>query len=560
MARTSRKGGARQVATVPTERVWNTAVYARLSKEDSGRKGADTIETQIELVTSYVAGRSYLSLHDTYIDNGESGKDFERPAWLRLMDDVRAGRVDCICVKDLSRFSRNYIETIEFLEKIFPFMGVRFVSVNDGYDNHAPGSNSEGLLVALKSLVNDQYLRDISRKISSTIKSRRENGEYTGSQAPFGYRKMADCKSKLEPDPETAPILREIFEWRAAGVGRAEICRQLDKRGILTPTEKLRREQGKFISDFFKATIWRERTIKTIIRSPIYLGILSQGKHEQRLYEHKPCTPVPESDWVITENAHEPIVSRELWEAANAVETAIQIQYAKCGRRDDMPENIFQGFTVCGVCGAKISRVYNKKVNPSGKTYEYLQYKCPLQRQHPRPITMVHAKTLYAVVFPLIADRLQLATNLAAIIEKRSKRQENPRTVIDGEINRIARELENIRERVTGLYENYADRVLSEHEYVKLKADYESRAESARQRMDELSQRVAVVADVSVSNNRWLAAARSFQNPTELTREMLEALVERIVITGSEHIDIIWKFRDEFALLESCASAEERGA
>ena len=134
MSRTSRKGAARQTITIPAERVWNVAVYARLSREDSGRKGADTIETQIELVTSYVAQLPYLSLYDTYIDNGESGKDFERPAWQRLMDDIRSGRVDCVCVKDLSRFSRNYIETIEFLEKIFPFMGVRFVSVNDGYD------------------------------------------------------------------------------------------------------------------------------------------------------------------------------------------------------------------------------------------------------------------------------------------------------------------------------------------------------------------------------------------------------------------------------------------
>ena len=127
MARTSRKGAARHVVAAPAERVWNTAVYVRLSVEDSGRKGADTIETQIELVTGYVNERPYLKLADTYIDNGASGADFDRPAWGRLMDDIRAGRVDCVAVKDLSRFGRNYVETCEFLEKIFPFMGVRFL-------------------------------------------------------------------------------------------------------------------------------------------------------------------------------------------------------------------------------------------------------------------------------------------------------------------------------------------------------------------------------------------------------------------------------------------------
>ena len=559
MARTSRKGEARQATIIPAERVWHTAVYARLSREDSGRKGADTIETQIELVASYVAQRPYLSLHDTYIDNGESGKDFDRPAWQRLMDDIRAGRVDCICVKDLSRFSRNYIETIEFLEKIFPFMGVRFVSVNDGYDNNAPSSNNEGLIVALKSLVNDHHLKDISRKIHSTIKARRERGEYAGSQAPFGYRKMADNKSKLEPDPETAPIIREIFEWRAAGVSRLEISKRLCNCGIPTPTQKLRQERGIFNCDFFKSTIWREATLKGILRNRIYIGVLSQGKHDQRLYDHKPCTPVPQSDWVITENAHEPIVSRELWEAANAVETATRIEYAKCGRRDDLPDNIFQGFTICAVCGTKISRLYNKKVNPSGKTYEYLHYKCPLHRQHPKETTyrMLRAEALYDTVFPLVHDRLLLASNLAAIIEKRAKRQDNPRAVIDAEINRAARELETLNDRLAGLYENYADKLLTEQEYVRIKNGYERQTELLRQRADELSKRAAIIAYVSESNNRWLAAARSFQNPTELTREMLEAIVERIVITDPEHIDVVWKFKDEFELLESCASAEE---
>lgn len=563
MARTSRKGAAKQAAVTPAERVWHTAVYARLSREDSGRKGADTIETQIELITSYVAAHSYLSFYDTYIDNGESGKDFERPAWQRLMDDIRSGRVDCICVKDLSRFSRNYIETIEFLEKIFPFMGVRFISVNDGYDNHTPDSHGEGLLVALKSLVNDQYLRDISRKIHSTVKSRRDRGEYTGSQAPFGYRKMADCNSKLEPDPETAPVLREIFEWRAAGVGRVEICRRLDSRGILTPTEKQRRERGAFNTDFFKATIWREATLKCILHNSAYIGTLSQGKHEQRLFDHKPCTPVPKSDWVITENAHEPLISMELWVAVNAIEDETQAKYAKCGRRDshDMPVNIFRGFTVCSVCGAKISRLYNKKVNPSGKTYEYLQYKCPLHRQHPSdsPSRPIRSEALYAAVFPAVADQLLLASNLGAVIEKRAKRQENPRALLDAEIAKATRKLQETTDRLAGLYENYADKVISEQEYIRFKADYENGAAALQARLTELSQRAALQEDVSVSNNHWLAAARSFQNPTELTREMLEALVERVVITNTEEIKVVWKFSDELALLQDCAENEEGG-
>jgi len=147
MPRISRKGGTKPqtAVTTPKKCIWKCAVYARLSVEDSGRKGADTIETQIDLVASYVTQHHDLSLADTYIDNGVSGKNLDRPSWLRLMDDIRAGRVNCVCVKDLSRFSRNYIETCEFLEKIFPFMGVRFVSINDGYDSNSPSSTTKSI-------------------------------------------------------------------------------------------------------------------------------------------------------------------------------------------------------------------------------------------------------------------------------------------------------------------------------------------------------------------------------------------------------------------------------
>jgi hypothetical protein len=402
-------------------------------------------------------------------------------------------------------------------------------------------------------------LKDISRKIHSTVKARRERGDYTGSQAPFGYIKMDGNKSKLEPDPETAPILREIFEWRAAGVGRAEICKRLDSRGILTPTEKQRQERGAFVSDFFKSKGWREATIKGMIRNSIYIGVLSQGKHNQRLYEHKPCTPVPQSEWVITENAHEPIVSRELWEAANKVETTTQVAYAKCGRRDDLPDNIFQGFTICGVCGTKIPRQYSTKVMVSGKVWESYYHTCPLHRQHPadQPFRSIRSDALYEKVFPLVANQLLMASNMVAIMEKRSKRQDNPRAALDAEISRVAQELEANNDRLARLYEDYADKTLTEQEYVRHKTRYEQKAVSLRQRADELSQRAAVIGNVSESNNRWLAAARSFQNPSELTREMLEAIVDRIVIKDINNINIVWKFKDELDILKSCTTVGE---
>jgi DNA invertase Pin-like site-specific DNA recombinase/rubrerythrin len=558
MARTSRKSSARQAAAAPAERVWNCAVYARLSVEDSGRRGADSIDTQIELVTSYVSECSYLSLTDTYIDNGESGKDFDRPAWNRLMDDIRSGRIDCVAVKDLSRFGRNYIETCEFLEKIFPFMGVRFVSVNDGYDSGKDSGYSEGLIIALKNLMNDRHIKDISRKISASLEARRERGEYTGSFAPFGYSKSVSEKGRLVPDEETAPIVRQIFTWRSEGIGQAAICKRLDEMGILPPAGRLREKYGIHGGDYYKAKVWQPRAIKKMLQSRIYLGHLSQGKTRQALHENKGLQFIPASGWHITEDAHEPIVRLELWEAANAVCEARRKEFFEDRIQRDLPENIFKGFLVCGSCGTKLTRHACRKTNPSGKSYEYFYYACSLKRQHPvdEQFSMTRFDIIYDVVYPLVSQELVTAANLGAVIEKRSKQKAGPRTAVDSEISRSARELETINSRLAKLYEDYVDGLLNEHEYVCVKSGYEQRAESLREQMEALSKRAALIADVSASDNRWLRAALEFKNPTELTREMLEAIVERVEVSGPQSIKVVWKFRDEFALLEACAGED----
>ena len=586
MPRISRKGGSKAANLIiaSKERIWNCAVYARLSLEDSGRKGADTIETQIELVSSYASQRLYLKIADTYVDNGASGKDFDRPAWTRLMDDVRAGRIDCICVKDLSRFSRNYIETCEFLEKIFPFMGVRFVSVNDGYDSGTPTGKNEGLIVALKSLVHDQYLKDISRKVASSCKARRERGQYSGRE-PFGYLKSKTVKGKLEPDPDTAPIVRDIFRWRAEGMSQGAICKKLEANGIPCPSVRLK-TMGKgayngyaadmadiqAVEPYLASTaddkqcpvdIWQPRAIKRMIRNPIYLGHLAFGKTHQSLAGHKPLTILPRSEWEIKENTHEALVSQDLWDAANAVEAERRVQYYESREFAILPDNIFRGYLVCGFCGSKLIRAHNARVNSSGKRYEYFHFFCAVDRIHSesdKPLyKRVRLEFLYDLALPLIAERLKSAANLGAIIAKRAKREINPRAVLDAEITRVSRELETINRRLAGLYENYVDKLLTKMQYVDMRDIYEARAVALRKNIDDLSSRASVVEDVSVSNNRWLKAARDFQNPVELTREMLEAIVDRIEVFGSKGIEVKWKFSDEYALLEACVNAEGKG-
>ena len=309
MARKSRKGAGRAAAPTQNKRIWNCAVYVRLSHEDSGR---GTIEAQAALVTSYVAQRADLALVDTYTDNGASGKDFNRPAWTRLMGDIKKGRIDCVCVKDLSRFSRNYIETYEYIEKIFPLMGVRFLSVNDKYDSRAANS-AYGLVVALKSLVHALYIKDISRKTSAAFTARRARGEYIGAFAPFGYVKSSEVKGLLVPDLTTAPAICSIFKWRAGGMSRGEICKKLEDAGIPCPSMRLRQIANVRGTDYYRTNAWAPRAIKRIIRNPVYLGHLTYSKTR--------CN--------LAENMHMPLVCQKLWDAANAVEVERGAKYGQ---------------------------------------------------------------------------------------------------------------------------------------------------------------------------------------------------------------------------------------
>ena len=247
MARTSRKQnkripdgrgntlkGAGQQAAM--EKVYRVALYVRLSVLDSGKKDSDTVETQESLLRQFIEGKPCFSLVSVYVDNGETGVDFKRDGFGRMMEDVRRGRVDCIIVKDLSRFGRNYIEAGEYLEKVFPFLGIRFIAVNDGYDSADPAA-ADGLSLHLKNLVNDVYARDISAKISPALREKQMRGEFIGTWAAYGYLKSEEDKHRIVVDRNTAPIVQDIFAWRLEGISYQKIARRLTGQGIPSPSQ-----------------------------------------------------------------------------------------------------------------------------------------------------------------------------------------------------------------------------------------------------------------------------------------------------------------------------------
>ncbi len=272
MARVSRKAALqKQDAPIaaPPERIYNTAIYVRLSVEDNNRStDNDSLAMQRYMMEKFVNAQPDMRLCTVFTVNGETGTNFERPGFESLMDEIRSRKIDCIVVKDLSRFGRNYIEAGYYLEKIFPFLGVRFIAVNDNFDSAKANSGDE-LVISLKNLVNDLYARDISKKIISSLSTKQQNGEFIGAFPPYGYLKSTDDRHKLVIDPATAPIVREIFEWRLNEEGIVQIARRLNERKIPSPSmyhylngRRKKKPEG-------AGAVWQAQMVKKITSNPV---------------------------------------------------------------------------------------------------------------------------------------------------------------------------------------------------------------------------------------------------------------------------------------------------
>lgn len=311
MARKSRIPD-KQIADIQTlRRNYQTGLYVRLSVLNGGKKDSDSVKTQEAILRNFIEEKSEFSLFSVYIDNGETGVNFERDEFERLIDDVKSGRVDCIIVKDLSRFGRNYIEAGEYLEKIFPIMGVRFIAINDHYDSIDP-STSDTLTMHLKNLVNDIYARDISRKICPVLRSKQEKGAFIGAWAPYGYQKSETNRHQLVIDEKAAPVVRDIFRWRYEGWSYSDIVRELRAQGIPSPSRR-RYEEGIIKDKNLAGAIWKVTTVRRILSRQVYIGHMVQGQKQSALWKGQKQTVLPEAEWVMVPNTHQAIIDEELF-------------------------------------------------------------------------------------------------------------------------------------------------------------------------------------------------------------------------------------------------------
>ena len=523
------------------QKIYKTGIYARLSKEDADGIESNSIQSQRAICLAYIESHEDLELVDTYIDDGRTGSNTDRPGFQKMLEDMRSGRIDCAVSKDLSRFSRNYIDAGNYLEKIFPAMGIRYIAINDNYDSMAPGAGSDTITLPFKVLVNDIYCRDISIKIRTSLEVKRKKGEYVGGFAHYGYKKAPQDKNRLLVDEDAAEVVTMIFGMFKDGFPILKIAGRLNASGIPTPMD-YKRMQGVNFQTAFRTrerSEWEYVTIKRILSNIVYTGVLVQGKRGTPNHKVRSVRPKEKADWVRVENAHEPIISCTDFEAV----AELMRRDTHCVSGSDR-HSLFSGFLFCGDCQASMTRKTQKR---GGKQYVY--YNCGgNKRTHQcSPHSFSEAK-LTDIVFHAIHDQIEVVLHLDEVLRFIDTLPQRDRRVFsyEAQMTRLEEEIQRYKKLELGLYENFVDGIINKTEYTDFRENYRGQIEEKQAALQRLKREQQDAAAMGSQKRAWVQVFAQYENVQELDRRLLVALVDKVFIYEDKRVEIAFRYRDEF--------------
>lgn len=535
---------------------YKAGIYARLSSDQDLKKN-ESVETQIEIAKRYVEDwnrhhKDKIEIVDQYTDLGKTGTNFDRDDFRRLMQDVRLGDINCVIVKDLSRFGRNYLEAGNYIEKIFPFLGVRFIAVADGYDSGADGSSAKQMASEIKNLVNDMYAKDSSVKAKLSLKQRREAGSYVGGPPPYGYESYMEGRlRKLRPDGNTVEIVRLIYEKFLETENYQAVADELNSRRINPPTiYKKSKEVYCPAERAYKG--WDRGAVERILKSVVYTGGLAQGKTSITARKEENRIRRPEDEWVKKENTHEAIIRPELYRQVQEIHRRIQERtrsHAHPTRGCPIEENIFDKVLYCGVCGRKMTRdscVKNYTDGRRERRYGYFCMDSASARKETCPesnrISRTELEDILSYLF-----QMEFSTQL----KKQKDYVEQGRRLIHLKKQELEQKLRQTEGNLSALLEEEGEKYaayrighLSQEEYVRYRLWKE---ECCRELEKRISQYQEEIKKLEQKGDTYLKAVRSLvklKNGAELTRELVEELIERIYVYPGKRVEIVFTYCD----------------
>jgi len=526
----------------PTDkRTWKCALYLRLSKEDGDKVESDSITNQKTLITEYVKSRPELQICSERVDDGYSGVDFERPSFIAMMDDIKAGLIDCIIVKDLSRFGRNWVETGKYIEQIFPHIGVRFIAINDNVDSLYTRSANDSITIPFKNIINDAYCRDISIKTKSQLDVKRKKGDFIGSFAVYGYMKDSVNHNRLVIDEQAACVVRDIFRWRIDGMSCQGVANRLNDMGILSPYE-YKRECGMRFSTGFKQksrALWSAVAVSRILKNEVYLGTLEQGKKTSKSYKVRERIDKSKEEWIRVENTHEPIVSAE--------DFTIVARLLKHDVRVAPSEEtvyLFSGLLKCADCRQSMVR----KLVPNGEK-KYAYYVCSANKQ--TKVCSSHSVSEAQLEQSVLESiRLHIANiieveRILRFIETLPLKQLDVQK-LDRQIQAKKQEMNKYLNRKIKLHEDLQDGIIDKDEFTQMKASFTARHDEAEQALFTLTKELEDILANRTDKHFWIEHFKQYQNIDALSRKMLVNLIDVIHVYENNRIDIKFRYQYHF--------------
>lgn len=520
---------------------YKAAAYCRLSHDDGSDRESNSISNQKLIIRNFVKQHPDIEIIDEKIDDGFTGINLNRPSLEEMLEDIKKGRVNCVIVKDLSRFSRNYLEAGNYIEHIFPTLQVRFISISENYDSLNKNTN-DNLFIALRNLFNDYYSSDISTKTKTSIEAKTKRGEYISPFAVYGYKKDENNKNKIKIDTYAAQIVKRIFKERLNGMSNKTIADMLNHEGILSPSEYKKNKGLNYKTCFKQNTYskWTESTINRILQNPVYIGTLVQLKTMAINHKLKKRKNRSKEEQSVIENNHEPIISKEIFEAVNKI--------MKSDTRTPPGKNgvyLFSGKLFCSDCGENLIRrksIRNEK--------EYVYYTCYTNKKDKSKCTShrINEDNLIDCVVISIRNKIQNIIDIENILEiiKDIPTEQSEITSVDKQICIKKEELNNYINYKNKLYESYLKGIVKENDYKEHNQYYEERIKETETVINNLKDKIENIMSDRDRKYSWIEEFKKYKNIKKLNRNIVVIFIDKIIVHENNKVEIIFNYSDEY--------------
>lgn len=522
---------------------WNVAIYVRLSKEDGDKMESDSIQNQKKIIEQHIkylqSQGEEISSVEVYSDDGYPGGNFNRPEYKRMINDIEAGKINCVIFKDNSRLGRNYPELGRLMEDYFPQKGVRIISVLNYIDSLKDPNGYSSAMVSFSNIMNDDYIRQLSIKIKSTFAMKRECGEFLGNQAPYGYVKSPEDRHKLIVDPEAAETVRLIFDWYVNGMSASRIVKQLNALEIMPPsvykTSKGCKGFDQHSSGGIKRNVWALTTVSSILRDEVYIGNLVQGKYKSASYRTKKMVPADKRDWTVVEGTHEAIISDEVF-------TIVHDRLARQPRirKNQQTSYALSGFIKCAHCGGRMNRNVSHGIarfRCMTRIYAPEKCQCPTIRE----------SVLEEVVLKAVQEQIQELVDAKTVIDRAREGRIGNFSMNEYHLalSRAERERERLENAKFHLYDNLEKGIIDQDEYIRFKEKYIAEIAEQDQQIMRLKSSMEKLKEARQQDDAFVSFFMEYGNINQIDRETLERVLDHVSVEDDTHIHIYFKFSSE---------------